>query len=83
MGALRTIVYTLDFTMKVNFYNGFTANNIIRTANPTIGFQAGGTNDSDVNASLVSVVTDPALASPDSDYGFNITVTDLFGRDSA
>ena len=79
----RTIVYTLDFTMKVNFYNGFTANNIIRTANPTIGFQAGGTNDSDVNASLVSVVTDPALASPDSDYGVNITVTDLFGLDSA
>lgn len=79
----RTIVYTLDFTMKINFYKGFSSTNIIRTANPTVGFQAGGVDDSDVNATLVSVVTNPALASPDSDYGFNISKTDLFGLDSA
>ena len=79
----RTIVYTLDFTMKVNFYNGLFDQNIIREAKPTVGFIGAGEADSDLSAVEINVKPNPADVSPDSDYGFNINSIDLFGADSS
>ena len=83
-GALeqrRTIVYTLDFTMKVNFYNGMSDENIIREAKANLGLLTA--DGESVNSVEINVKPDPADASPDSDYGFNITKYELFGADSA
>lgn len=74
----RTIIYNLTFDMKVNFYGPTSDKGFIRTAKPTLGFQdVGLNNDSDINTTRITVTTDPADASPDSDYGFTTTIEDL------
>ena len=70
----RTIVYTLDFIMKVNFYGPTSESDIIRTAKTTLGFMEAGFADSDIPYETITVVPDPADASPDSDYGFTTTI---------
>lgn len=70
----RTIIYTLDFTMKINFYGPTSEGDIIRTAKPEIGLIGAGLNDSDIAVERITVTTDPADASPDSDYGFITTI---------
>lgn len=75
MAQRRTIIYTLDFTMKINFYGPTSEADIIRSAQPTLGILNGGLNDSDVNVERITVLPDPADASPDSDYGFTTDIT--------
>jgi hypothetical protein len=67
----RTIIYTLTFDMKINFYGPINTGGIIRTSKPTIAFFEG---DSDIPLSEISVTPNPADASPDSDYGFTTTI---------
>jgi hypothetical protein len=69
----RSIIYTLDFEMKINFYgpvnSGKAINQVdIELYNMNIGLQ-----DSDVLYETIRVVPDPANASPDSNYGFTTT----------
>jgi hypothetical protein len=71
--ARRTIIYTLTFDMRVNFYGGINEVGIIRTSINNVNEIGGGLADSDVQIGKISVTTDPALASADSDYGFNET----------
>jgi len=78
----RTIIYTLDFDMKINFWGPIGNATIIRKAiNKIYEINQGG-RDSDVLIETITVTPDPADASPDSDYGFN-TVIDLAFDDSA
>lgn len=65
----RTIVYTLSFQMKVNFYGPINEGEIIREVNTNIYNIA----DSDTYLETINVVPTPVGVSPDSDYGFNIT----------
>ena len=68
----RSIIYTLDFMMKINFYNhtGDGANGdgpVIRTIYDRFGFM----DDSDgLKIEQAKIDLDPLDAGPDSDYGF-------------
>jgi hypothetical protein len=74
-GALeqrRTIIYTLNFEMKVNFYGPELTQNIVREVSTNINVIQ---NDSDVLGSLITTAPDPIDVSPDDDYGFETTIT--------
>ena len=73
----RSIIYTLDFEMKINFYGPVTDGKIIRTAKPSLYGINAGLRDSDQLFSTITVTTDPANASPDSDYGFVTTIVEI------
>lgn len=70
----RTIIYTLDFEMKISFYGGASAGNIVRKAIIDIHQIANGMRDSDQFMESIHVVPDPLNASADSDYGFTTTI---------
>ena len=80
--ARRTIIYTFDFDMKVRFYGPVGTQEIIRTAKAELYNMEAGSNDSDILIETLTVTPDPADASPDSDYGFNLSI-DLAFDDSA
>ena len=82
METRRTIIYTLDFEMKIRFYGPVNEKGIIRTAINKIYEQNAGLSDSDILIETITVTPDPADASPDSDYGFSTTI-DLAFDDSA
>ena len=71
MEQRRTIIYTLDFEMKVNFYGATDTSTVITKAIANIYNQ---TTDSDVRISSIHVTPDPLNASADSDYGFTTTI---------
>jgi len=81
-GALeqrRTIVYTLDFEMKVSFYGAINNSDIIRTAKTTLFQQDVGLNDSDIALTRIDTTPNPTsvFGMPDSDFGFTNTITVL------
>ena len=75
--ARRSIIYTLDFEMKINFYGPVNTGEIIRQADINLGIMNIGMGDSDVVTERIRVVPDPFDVSPDSDYGFTTTITTL------
>ena len=68
----RTIIYTLNFEMKVNFYGPEITAPIIREVNTSLGT----INQDDGEGVLETINTtpDPIDVSPDSDYGFNTQI---------
>jgi hypothetical protein len=72
--ARRTIIYTLDFDMKVRFYGPVGTQQIIRQVDANIYNMNAGLNDSDLLIETIRVTPDPIDASPDSDYGFNTLI---------
>ena len=80
-GALeqrRTIIYTLDFEMKVCFYGSIGRSDIIRNAKTTIFDMAGGAGgDSDIAVQRIDTVPKPTsvFGLADSDFGFTNTIT--------
>jgi len=68
----RTIIYTLNFEMKVNFYGPEITAPIIREVNTSLGT----INQDDGGSVLETINTtpDPIDVSPDSDYGFNTQI---------
>lgn len=79
----RTIIYSLDFEMKVNFYGPISESKIIRTSKINLGQIGAGTADSDVLLERITVTPDPINISADSDYGFNSSIELLYLNDSA
>jgi hypothetical protein len=75
--ARRTIIYTLDFEMKINFYGPVNTGEIIRQVDANVGIMNIGMGDSDVLTERIRIVPDPLNVSPDSDYGFTTTITTL------
>ena len=69
----RTIIYTLDFEMKINLYAQQYERPIIREVNTDL-FSLN--EDSDSFLSNINITPDPIDVSPDSDFGFNIEITD-------
>lgn len=74
-GALeqrRTIVYTLDFEMKVSFYGNITSGSIIRESKADLYFMG----DSDTLAESVVATPNPSniIGLADSDFGFTIDI---------
>ena len=78
LASRRTIIYTIDFQMKINMYGPTSEGNIIRQADVDLYLIE---PDSDVYIGIVRVVPDPLNAGPDSDYGFTTTI--LSALDSA
>ena len=74
MEQRRTIIYTLDFEMKINFYGATSTGNIIRKAIVDLYEFNNQATDSDVRISSIHVTPDPLNASADSDYGFTTII---------
>ena len=71
----RTIIYTLEFEMKLQYYGSLDAESaIIREVNADIFFDPTNLTDSDKRVERLSVTPDPLNVNPDSDYGFNTTI---------
>lgn len=66
----RTIIYTLDFEMKIALYGPESTGSIIRDVRNNLFLQNAGLNDSDVYLKTQKITPDPASISADSDYGF-------------
>ena len=66
----RTIIYTLTFDMKINFYGPVTNSNVIRTAITNISEQNRGLLDSDQPVAKFRTRPDPFAVSADSDFSF-------------
>lgn len=87
MEQRRSIIYTLNFDMAVNFYGPTGADTadagLIRKAIISIYNQQAGLADSDILLETITVEPDPADAEPDSDYGFTETIELAYLNDSA
>lgn len=72
----RTIIYTLDFEMKVSFYGPINTGEIIRNSIIDIYLQENGLADSDIKLERISVIPDPTstIGLADSDFGFTTTI---------
>lgn len=69
----RTIIYTLDFTMNVNFYGAIDDAEIIRQVNTDLyEIKA----DSDYLKVEMEITPDPVDAEPEDDYGFTTSITE-------
>jgi len=68
----RTIIYTLNFEMKVQFYGDIENKNIIRKSDAHLYNMNAGLNDSDIYLERVTVTPNPigVIGLPDSDFGF-------------
>jgi T4-like virus Myoviridae tail sheath stabiliser len=75
--ARRTIIYSLDFEMKINFYGPTNSGEIIRQVDANLGLMGYGLNDSDVLTERIRVTPNPFDVNPDSDYGFTTEITQL------
>ena len=74
----RTIIYALDFEMKVSFHGPISTSSIIRQADANLYDINAGLADSDGYLETVQVVPNPSdvFGLADSDYGFNTNILD-------
>jgi hypothetical protein len=80
----RTIVYALDFEMKVSFHGPISTSGIIRQADAAIFDIEAGLADSDLKLETITVAPNPidTIGLADSDFGFTTTITPVL-EDSA
>lgn len=78
VGARRTIIYTLDFEMRVTYHGYIAASDVIRQANARVFDMGVGLADSDVRIETIQVEPDPTsvIGLADSDFGFTTTYYD-------
>ena len=76
MESRRTIIYTLDFEMKVSFYGAIASGEVIRKSVADLFFMEEGLADSDIKAERLIVTPNPTtlIGLPDSDFGFDISI---------
>jgi len=83
VGARRTIVYNLDFEMRVSYHGGFSDGEIIRKSTSKLYEMDAGNliADSDGFVSRVEITPDPTtiIGLADSDFGFTETWYDSAG----
>lgn len=70
----RTIIYNMTFDMRVNFYGPENTSSIIREVNTNINFIDN--NDESTFVENIQVTPNPIDVSPDSDYGFSVSIND-------
>lgn len=68
VASRRTIIYTLTFEMKANFYGPIADKNVITKSIPKLDFDNKGIADSDYLT--ITITPTPNGVSADSDYGF-------------
>jgi len=81
----RTIIYTLDFGMRVNFHGPIRRSKVIKSATTDVHIDKASllTSGADSDGLYVKQITtpNPANATPFSDFGFT-TVTEYYGDSS-
>tara|TARA_B100000212_G_scaffold102724_2_gene75767 strand:- start:1641 stop:2426 length:786 start_codon:yes stop_codon:yes gene_type:complete len=75
----RTIVYSLDFDMKIAFHGPLNDGKIIRDVRNEFFIIGAGLADSDEYLQTLKVTPNPVSVSMDSDYGFTETILDSDG----
>ena len=75
----RTIVYSLDFNMKIAFHGPLNDGKIIRDVRNEFFIIGAGLADSDEYLQTLKVTPNPVSVSMDSDYGFTETILDSDG----
>ena len=76
--ARRTIIYTLDFEMKVSFHGPIATSGIIRQSDAILSQIGVGLQDSDIGLETIRITPNPidAIGLADSDFGFTTTILD-------
>ena len=70
----RTIIYTLDFSMNVNFYGPVRPQAVITQIDANLFNMEAGYSDSDIQLETITVTPTPEGVTADSDYGFSTTI---------
>ena len=78
MEQRRTIIYSLDFEMKLSFHGPITNTGIIRDARAKVFDIKAGLNDSDVGLETIIVTPNPSniIGLDDSTFGFSTNILD-------
>jgi len=78
MEQRRTIIYSLDFEMKLSYHGPITDNSIIRQVDTKVFQIDAGLNDSDIGLETIRLTPDPTttIGLDDSDFGFTTTILD-------
>ncbi len=78
MEQRRTIIYSLDFEMKLSYHGPISDNSIIRQADAKVFDIKAGLNDSDIGLETIRVTPNPIsiIGLADSDFGFTTTILD-------
>ena len=81
VGTRRTIIYNLDFEMRVQYYGSIGTSQVIRQSNARIHNMGVGMADSDVRIETIQINPNPTstIGLVDSDFGFTET---FFNADS-
>jgi len=78
MEQRRTIIYSMDFEMKLSYHGPIADTSIIRDAKAKIFDIKAGLNDSDIGLETIFVTPNPSsiIGRDDSDFGFSTTILD-------
>ena len=78
MEQRRTIIYSLDFEMKLSYHGPIADQSIIRTSTAKLFDIKAGLNDSDIGLETIQVTPNPTsvIGLADSDFGFTTTILD-------
>tara|TARA_B100000214_G_scaffold93758_1_gene64866 strand:- start:113 stop:898 length:786 start_codon:yes stop_codon:yes gene_type:complete len=78
MEQRRTIIYSLDFEMKLSYHGPIANTSVIRTSTAKIFQMGSGNRDSDIGLETIQVTPNPtsAIGLADSDFGFTTTILD-------
>jgi len=74
VGDRRTIIYTLDFNMKVSFFGPVNTGSIVREVKNNFYIMQPDGSDTWAEGSVIA--PNPIDVSPEDDYGFNVTSLD-------
>tara|TARA_R100000278_G_scaffold58924_2_gene48369 strand:- start:1948 stop:2739 length:792 start_codon:yes stop_codon:yes gene_type:complete len=72
LGARRTIIYTLDFSMHIRYYPALTEGEIVRDVRAKVFDIGAGLADSDIRLNTIQILPKPTTLNilADSDFGF-------------
>ena len=78
MEQRRTIIYSMDFEMKLSYHGPIANTSVIRTSTAKIFQMGSGNSDSDIGLETIQVTPNPtsAIGLADSDFGFTTTILD-------
>ena len=78
MEQRRTIIYSMDFEMKISYHGPIADTNIIRSSISKVFDINAGLQDSDIGMETITVTPNPVgvIGLADSDFGFTTTIVD-------
>ena len=78
MEQRRTIIYSIDFEMKISYHGPIADNSVIRSSVAKVFDIKSGLNDSDIGLQTLTVTPNPTsvIGLADSDFGFTTTIVD-------